>query len=77
MVLFLLLVNTSIGTAWFMELTDLPPRKKFDFNDGYAAYGLLMILIPWSLFCLLTIVLVKVLCIYIAENRNSRSRRRT
>ena len=73
-----LLINTIIGTVWFFELTDPQKkealaagtgRKPFDLKDEYLAHGIIMILIPWSIFCFLLIVLVKVICFFFAESK--------
>ena len=76
--IFLLLINTVIGTIWFFELTDLEKRKahenKFELKDEYLAHGIIMILIPWSIFFFLVIVLVKFLCFFFTDGRRRGSR---
>ena len=41
----------------------------FDLKDHYIAHGVIMILIPWSIFFFLIIVLVKVICFFYAEHK--------
>lgn len=89
-----LLINTIVGTVWFLALTDsnqssttdtaasaqvigggiYTPREDsikpaFDLKDNYIAHGVIMILIPWSIFFFLIIVLVKVICFFWAEHK--------
>ena len=43
--------------------------SSFDLKDGYIAHGVIMILIPWSIFFFLIIVLVKVICFFWHEHK--------
>jgi len=71
----LLLINTIIGTIWFFQLIDTDKNavgengKKFELNDDYLAHGVIMILIPWSIFLFLIILLVKIICFFFAERK--------
>ena len=41
----------------------------FDLKDEYLAHGIILILLPWSIFLFLGILLVKVLCFFFVENQ--------
>ena len=38
-------------------------------RENYMTHGIAMILIPWSIFCFLIIVLIKVVCFFFAEHK--------
>jgi hypothetical protein len=40
----------------------------FDLEDVYMVHGIILLLLPSSIFIFLTILLVKVLCFYFVEN---------
>ena len=93
LLILLLLINTIVGTVWFLDLTNpeksstsnavaanqigggvyQPPEDSlnaaFDLKDNYIAHGVIMILIPWSIFFFLIIVLVKVICFFWSEHK--------
>ena len=43
--------------------------KPFDLRDDYLAHGIILILIPWSIFFFLIIVFVKVIFFFFAESK--------
>ena len=77
--ILLLLINTIIGIIWLRELTQpnlnergevIPlPRGAFDLKDEYIAHGVVLILVPLSVFIFLLIVLVKFLCFFLAGQK--------
>ena len=77
LVLFLI-ANTTTGIIWLRELTepseDTPSKDSFNLKDKYIAHGVVLILVPLSVFLFLFIVLVKVLCFFIADPKHRRGR---
>ena len=79
LLVILLFINTIIGTMWFFELTQSPEPvkhdpnftdvgthpKKFQLTDEYLAHGILFVVVPWSIFIFLLIVVIKVVCFYL------------
>ena len=69
---FVLLVNTIWGTVQFFELTRdkkevAQGEKPFDLKDEYLAHGIILILIPWSIFLFIFIIIMKLVCFFLAE----------
>lgn len=81
-VIFLLIVNTCCGIYMFRQLTgcddaacedpDAPSGKRFVLKDDYVVHGILLILVPTSVFIFLLIVLIKLLCFILVDRKKSR-----
>ena len=50
-----------------MNIKKISLNDNFDLKDEYLAQGVILILLPWSIFVFLTILLVKMLCFYFVE----------
>ena len=59
--------KSTVAAASSSSSTNKP--AVFDLNDQYLAHGAIMILIPWSIFFFLIIVLVKVICFFWVEHK--------
>lgn len=78
---FLLIVNTCCGIYMFRQLTGCDdaacedpdqPGKRFVLKDEYVVHGILLILVPTSVFIFLVIVMIKLLCFILVERKKSR-----
>ena len=80
LLILLLIVNTTTGIIWLRELTEpvdddvAPSTATFNLKDKYIAHGVVLILVPLSVFLFLFIVLIKVLCFFIADPKHRRGR---
>jgi len=80
---FTLIVNTCAGFYMFRRLTgcddaacddsDPPTGKHFVLKDVYVVHGILLILVPTSVFIFLLIVLIKLICFILVDRKKSRS----
>lgn len=78
-----LVVNTCAGIYMFRRLTgcddaacddsDPPTGKRFVLKDIYVVHGILLILVPASVFLFLLIVLVKLICFILVDRKKARS----
>lgn len=54
------------------EDLDAPSGKRFVLKDDYVVHGILLILVPTSVFIFLLIVLIKLLCFILVDRKKSR-----
>ena len=52
-----------------VEIKKISVSEDFDLKDEYLAHGIILILLPWSIFMFLGILLVKMLCFFFVENQ--------
>lgn len=84
---FLLIVNTCCGIYMFHRLTSCSDgacdeqddaglthdaTKRFVLKDEYVVHGIVLILVPASVFIFLLIVLIKLLCFILVDRKKAR-----
>ena len=80
LLIILLIANTTMGVIWLRELTEpsddgsTSTKDQFNLKDKYIAHGVVLILVPISVFMFLFIVLIKVLCFFIVDPKHRRGR---
>ena len=72
----LLLVNTIIGSFWFYELLNQKKTKHEEFvlRNEYFIQGSVLLTLTWIFFGIGAVVLVKIIIIFIKEDRAARRR---
>ena len=82
----LLLINTIIGSIQFFEITSIDIETKedvdesktislsanFNLKDAYLMHGIILLLLPCSIFFFLGMLLVKVMCFFFVETQRGR-----
>ena len=85
---FLLILNTTAGIYMFRRLTSCdggacdenddaelphdPAVTRFVLKDEYVVHGIVLILVPASVFIFLLIVLIKLLCFILVDRKKAR-----
>lgn len=78
-IVVLLVFNTCAGLYMFRKLTSCEDGscddggKRFVLQDEYVVHGILLILVPASVFVFLLIVIVKLICFILADRKKSRN----
>jgi len=67
----LLIISTTIGSIWFYHLEeDKKTKHGFELTDDYEYLSIVLLVVPLSLFCLVIVILIRLVCFYDSKKKS-------